>query len=138
MFARQPSWKWRRCNGCYNRVVRLSPAGKRHTVRVSPMAPLSAVIEAALSAEGVTANTAACRLLHGTKALDAATPLRFANLPAAAKLELITGRSFCASGPILVCASIIQTICAWQSVDVRQKLSCTSLRPQQRTDACKF
>lgn len=55
------------------------------------MAPLSAVVEAALTAEGVTADPAACKLLLSKQALDTSTPLRFANLPTGAKLELVTG-----------------------------------------------
>ena len=56
------------------------------------MAPLSAVVEAALSAEGVqNANPSACKLLLGKKEMDLSTPLRFANLPTGAKLQLITG-----------------------------------------------
>ena len=56
------------------------------------MAPLSAVVEAALSAVGVhDANLSACKLLLGKKELDLSTPLRFANLPTGAKLQLVTG-----------------------------------------------
>jgi TUG ubiquitin-like domain len=56
------------------------------------MAPLSAVVEAALLAEGVqNADTSACKLLLGKKELDSSTPLRFANLPTGAKLQLVTG-----------------------------------------------
>jgi TUG ubiquitin-like domain len=56
------------------------------------MAPLSAVVEVALSAEGVhNANPSACKLLLGKKEMDLNTPLRFANLPTGAKLQLITG-----------------------------------------------
>ena len=67
-------------------------ADRRHTVNVSPMAPLSAVVEAALSAEGVqNANPSACKLLLGKKEMDLSTPLRFANLPTGAKLQLVTG-----------------------------------------------
>lgn len=55
------------------------------------MAPLSAVVSAALAAEGVAAEGGALRLLHGGKPLDLQAPLRFANLPAGAKLQLLTG-----------------------------------------------
>lgn len=56
------------------------------------MAPLSAVVEAALSAEGVQiTHPSACKLLLGKKEMDLSTPLRFANLPTGAKLQLITG-----------------------------------------------
>jgi TUG ubiquitin-like domain len=67
-------------------------ADQRRTVNVSPMAPLSAVVEAALSAEGVhNAKLSACKLLLGKTELDLSSPLRFANLPTGAKLQLITG-----------------------------------------------
>lgn len=72
-------------------------AGRKHGVKVAPMAPLSAVVAAALSAEGVTAEASACHLLHGKTQLDLQTPLRFANFPAGAKLQLLTG--MCASSP---------------------------------------
>lgn len=55
------------------------------------MAPLSAVIAAALAAEGISADPAACKLLLGKKELEAGTPLRFANIPTGAKLQLVTG-----------------------------------------------
>ncbi len=57
------------------------------------MAPLSAVVSAALAAEGVAAEGGALRLLHGGKPLDLQAPLRFANLPAGAKLQLLTGET---------------------------------------------
>ena len=60
-------------------------------MRVKPLAPLSEVVAAALAAEGVAADPVACKLMHGKNLLDLGTPLRFANLPTAAKLELITG-----------------------------------------------
>ena len=60
-------------------------------MRVKPLAPLSEVVAAALAAEGVAASPAACKLMHGKNALDLGTPLRFANLPTGAKLELLTG-----------------------------------------------
>lgn len=62
-------------------------------VKVAPMAPLSAVVSAALAAEGVEAETSACRLLLARKVLDLGTSLRFANLPTGAKLQLVTGDS---------------------------------------------
>ncbi len=67
--------------------------GKRYTVRASPMAPLSAVVEEALRQAGVVGVApAACALELKGKALDQRLPLRFANLPATAKLELKTGQ----------------------------------------------
>lgn len=62
------------------------------------MAPLSAVVSAALAAEGVAAEPSACSLLLARKALDLGTPLRFANLPTGAKLKLVTGGSAGRSG----------------------------------------
>jgi hypothetical protein len=57
------------------------------------MAPLSAVVEEALRQAGVAGVApAACALELKGKALDQRLPLRFANLPATAKLELKTGQ----------------------------------------------
>lgn len=76
------------------------------------MAPLTAVISAALAAEGVTADPAACKLLLGKRELDTATPLRFANLPTGAKLQLVTGAAHCCACMNNLAACMLHTPCA--------------------------
>ena len=71
--------------------------GRRVTVRVTPMQPLSAIVAAAAAAlSPPVADPSTCVLRVNGKALSPAelgTPVRFANLSAAtAKLELVTGR----------------------------------------------
>jgi hypothetical protein len=67
--------------------------GKRHSVKVTPMQPLSVVISMVASASKQQLEPAACTLHHKGTALDLSTPVRFAGLPTGATLELRTGDS---------------------------------------------
>lgn len=55
------------------------------------MAPLQKVIEDVCFQQKPQINVSTCRLYHQKKLLDPTTPVRFANLPKEAKLELVTG-----------------------------------------------
>ena len=68
-------------------------AGKRQAVPAKPMEPLSTVIAQAIEIMKLDTDAGSCKLMHNGKQLDPSTPVRFANLPRDAKLELITGRS---------------------------------------------
>ena len=59
------------------------------------MEPLSTVVTQAVEIMKLDADAHSCKLLHNGKQLDLSTPVRFANLPRDAKLELITGSSWC-------------------------------------------
>ena len=81
-------------------TLSVAAEGKRVTVRVTPMQPLSAILTAAAAAlqppiAAANASTC-CSLKVNGKVLTPAelgTPIRFANLSAATtKLELVTGR----------------------------------------------
>ncbi|KAK9826039.1 hypothetical protein WJX74_007186 [Apatococcus lobatus] len=65
--------------------------GKRVSVKVTPMAPLSKIVEEACKALKPPRDPLLCQLLVNKKQQDLATPVRFANLPSNAKLELLTG-----------------------------------------------
>ncbi|KAA6416558.1 MAG: plant UBX domain-containing 1 [Trebouxia sp. A1-2] len=67
--------------------------GKRHTVTVTPMAPLQKVIEDVCFQQKPQLDVSSCRLYHQKKLLDPTTPVRFANLPKEAKLELVTDQN---------------------------------------------
>ncbi len=66
-------------------------AGKRHTVNVTPMAPLQKVVEDVCFQQKPQLDVSSYRLYYQKKLLDPTTPVRFANLPKEAKLELVTG-----------------------------------------------
>ena len=55
------------------------------------MAPLQKIIEEFCFQQKPQFDVASCRLYHQKKLLDPTTPVRFANLPKEAKLELVTG-----------------------------------------------
>ena len=55
------------------------------------MEPLSTVVAQAIDIMKLDTDAGSCKLLHSGKQLDLSTPVRFANLPRDAKLELITG-----------------------------------------------
>ena len=82
--------------GRQSRVISSHPpharAGRRFNVRVPPMAPLSRVVEEALSQLAIPdpPDPSACKLLLRGRPLDLGTPLRFANV-GKDKLELVTG-----------------------------------------------
>ena len=59
------------------------------------MEPLSTVIAQAVEIMKLDTDAGSCKLMHNGKQLDLSTPVRFANLPRDAKLELITGSSWC-------------------------------------------
>ena len=69
--------------------------GKRHGVKLTPMQPLSAVYEQISKLTYQELNPSACKLIHNKKEIDATTPVRFANLPNGATLELRTGPGLC-------------------------------------------
>ena len=60
-------------------------------MKVTPMQPLSSIVDHVAKMNGLKLDAAACTLLHKGKALDLATPIRFANLPSGVTLELQTG-----------------------------------------------
>ena len=68
-------------------------AGKRTSVNVTPMAPLQKIIEEVCVQQKPQLDIQGCRLYFQKKLLDPTTPVRFANLPKEAKLELVTGKS---------------------------------------------
>lgn len=55
------------------------------------MAPLSKVVEEACKALKPPRDPSSCQLLLNKKQQDLATPVRYANIPKDAKLELLTG-----------------------------------------------
>lgn len=58
------------------------------------MKPLAFAVEQGLEKAGIRdAQAADCRLLLKGKPLDPSTPIRFANLPKGAKIEVVTGGS---------------------------------------------
>lgn len=57
------------------------------------MAPLSTVLDNYCLQSKDKLEVASCELYHQKKKLDLTTPVRFANLPKDAKLELVTGLS---------------------------------------------
>ena len=65
--------------------------GKRHSVKVTPMQPLSVIIGMVASASKQQLDPAVCTLHYKGKTLDLSTPVRFASLPTGATLELRTG-----------------------------------------------
>lgn len=76
-----PSDPWLITQGC---------VGTRQPVTVTPMESLRAVLEKyCLHTQGLDASR--CELFYHKKKLDLSTPVRFANLPKDAKLELVTG-----------------------------------------------
>lgn len=73
-------------------VALLCCAEKRFSVKVTPMQPLLAVVAEALAQLKLgDVDPKTCQLLLNKKALDLGCPVRLANLPSGAKLELITG-----------------------------------------------
>ena len=73
----------------------MTDAGKRQAVPAKPMEPLSRVVDQAVEVMKLDTDAGSCKLLHNGKQLDLSTPVRFANLPRDAKLELVTGSSWC-------------------------------------------
>ena len=57
------------------------------------MEPLSTVVAQAIEIMKLDTDAGSCKLMHNSKQLDLSTPIRFANLPRDAKLEMITGSS---------------------------------------------
>ena len=55
------------------------------------MAPLQKIVEEFALQQKVQLDVHSCRLFYQKKLLDLSTPVRFANLPKEAKLELVTG-----------------------------------------------
>lgn len=68
------------CNCC---------SGKRQAISIAPMAPLQKVIEAFCFQQKQQLDVSGCQLVFQKQVLDPTTPVRFANLPKEAKLELI-------------------------------------------------
>lgn len=58
---------------------------------VTPMSPLSAVLEKYCQLSKDKLDPSSCELYYQKKKLDLSTPVRFANLPKDAKLEVTTG-----------------------------------------------
>lgn len=67
--------------------------GKRTSVNVTPMAPLQKIIEEVCVLQKPQLDVQGCRLYFQKKLLDPTTPVRFANLPKEAKLELMTDQA---------------------------------------------
>lgn len=67
-------------------------AGKRLSIKAPPMKPLKDVVASALASLKLEdVEPSSCKLLLNKKELDLNCPVRLANIPATAKLELITG-----------------------------------------------
>ncbi|KAK9806749.1 hypothetical protein WJX72_001368 [[Myrmecia] bisecta] len=66
--------------------------GSRYVAKVGPMAPLSQIVEGVCQQLKPPLDPSSCQLLLNKKPLDLSTPVRFANLPRDAKLELNTGQ----------------------------------------------
>lgn len=66
-------------------------AGKRQVVKLTPMQPLITIVEHISKAANQQLDPSTCKLFHNKKELDASTPVRFANIPSGATLELRTG-----------------------------------------------
>ena len=71
--------------------VKHGTAGKNHAVKILPMQPLQAIVEEVAAKQKPLPALADCALLIDGKAADLSTPLRFANIPSSAKLEVTTG-----------------------------------------------
>lgn len=69
-------------------------AGKRYTTKVAPMAKFATLIPSVLELAGLTGTVdpQACVLTYNGKPVDLGTPMRFANVPSGAKVELRTGK----------------------------------------------
>ena len=67
--------------------------GDRVSVKVSPMQSMSSVVEQVLQQGGLSDSVSVsdARLIYNKRELDKSTPFRFLNIPAAARIELITG-----------------------------------------------
>lgn len=66
-------------------------AGKRQAVKVLPMQPLQAIVEQVAAKQKPVPALSDCALLVDGKTTDLSTPLRYANISSAAKLEVTTG-----------------------------------------------
>ncbi|BDA50940.1 probable tether containing UBX domain for GLUT4 at C-terminar half [Coccomyxa sp. Obi] len=66
--------------------------GKRQVVKLTPMQPLITIVEHISKASNQQLDPSTCKIFHNKKELDASTPVRFANIPSGATLELRTGQ----------------------------------------------
>lgn len=75
-------------------------SGKRQAISIAPMAPLQKVIDAFCFQQKPQLDVSGCQLSFQKQVLDPTIPVRFANLPKEAKLELIADTGTIMSGAV--------------------------------------
>ena len=74
-------------------TVLIEVHGNRLSVKVSAMQNMSTIVEQVLQQAGLadSVTVSDVRLLYNKRDLDQTTPFRFLNIPAGARIELVTG-----------------------------------------------
>lgn len=73
-------------------MMRFQAAGKKYTAKITPMQKLQVLLEQVIAQIKAPPNLSSCQLLINGKQADLNMPLRYANLPPNAKLEVTTGQ----------------------------------------------